>query len=141
MNISADRLSGAFFLLFGLVMYFAVNPTYIEAVDGGNIAPNTLPNIISVVIAVAGGFLMFKPTKQRVRNPMLMAKTAFYVVLLAVGLYAMSWFGFEYVAPVLALAIMWFIGERRPFWLAIGVVGMPAIIWFLVTQLLGRALP
>ncbi len=141
MNISADRASGVFFLLFGLAMYFAVNPNYIEAVESGNIAPRTLPDTVSIIIAICGAVLVIKPTDQRVRNPVLMAKTGFYIVLLSVGIYAMSWFGFEYVAPLLAFAIMWFIGERRPFWLGLGVVGMPLLIWYLVTQLLGRALP
>jgi len=141
MDISADRVSGAFFFLFGLAMFFFVNPNYIETVDSGNISPNTLPNIIAIVIAVCGGLLILKPTTQRVRNPRSMAITGVYSAILAAGIYAMSLFGFEYVAPVLALAIMWMIGERRPLWLALGVVGMPAIIWFLVTHALGRALP
>jgi len=50
-------------------------------------------------------------------------------------------FGFVYVGPALALAIMLMIGERRPIWLVAGFVAMPALIWFLVVQVLGRALP
>jgi putative tricarboxylic transport membrane protein len=141
MAISADRVSGAFFFMFGLAMYFVVNPNYIETVASGNIAPATFPNVISIVIAVSGAILVLKPTNQRVRDVRSMTITAIYAALLAVGIYAMSWFGFEYVAPVLALTIMWIIGERRPFWLGLGAVGMPVIIWFLVTQVLGRALP
>ncbi|MDQ2091357.1 tripartite tricarboxylate transporter TctB family protein [Marimonas arenosa] len=141
MSTLADRISGLFFLLFGLAMYLWINPNFIETVDSRNIAPSTLPNIVSIVIAASGAFLTLKPTQHQVRNPILMAKTGLYVGLLTAGIYAMSWFGFEYVAPVLALAIMWLIGERRPLWLGLGVVAMPAIIWFLVTQVLGRALP
>ncbi len=141
MAVSADRASGAFFLLFGLAMYFYVNPVYIETVDGGNLAPNKVPNIVSIIVAVCGAFLTLKPTAHQVRNPILMVKTGLYVGLLVAGIYAMSWFGFEYVAPILALAIMWMIGERRPLWLGLGVVGMPVLIWFLVTQVLERALP
>lgn len=141
MTISADRVSGAFFCLFGLAMYLYVIPVYVETAEGGSLSPNTLPNIISLVIAVSGGFLVIKPTKQQLRDPRKMAITGLYVLLLVAGIYAMSWFGFVYVAPVLALAIMWFIGERRPLWLISGVVIMPAAIWFTVTQLLGRGLP
>lgn len=141
MSTTADRISGLFIMVLGLVMYFWVNPTYIETVEGGNLSPDTLPNIISIILAFSGAVLAFKPTDHQLRNPALMAKTGLYVVLLIAGIWAMSWFGFEYVAPPLALAIMWLIGERRPAWLVLGVVGMPAIIWFLVTQLLGRALP
>jgi len=53
----------------------------------------------------------------------------------------MSRFGFVIVSPVLALAIMLLFGERRPIWLALGCVGMPAIIWLLVVQILERPLP
>lgn len=122
-------------------MYFIVNPKFIETIEGGSIAPATVPNIVCLVIAICGGFLAFKPTSFKISNVRSMATTGFYIALLSAGLYAMSWFGFEYVAPVLALAIMWAIGERRPLWLAFGAVGMPALIWFLVTQALGRALP
>ncbi|GGA27410.1 tripartite tricarboxylate transporter TctB family protein [Neptunicoccus cionae] len=139
--MSADRISGIFFLLLGLAMYFVVNPAYIETVEGGSLNPKTVPNIISVIIALCGGLLVVKPTHHEVGDLRNIARTGFYSLLLIAGLYAMSRFGFEYVAPVLAFAIMWFIGERRPFWLAFGAVGMPALIWFLVTQALGRALP
>lgn len=141
MGMNADRVSGAFFMLFGLAMYFYVVPNYVESVDEGNIAPATLPNIISIILAFSGAVLMVKPTDFRVRNPVLMAKTGFFVALLTAGIFAISWFGFEYVAPVLAFAIMWLIGERRPFWLVLGVIVVPTIIWFMVTQLLGRGLP
>lgn len=141
MTGSTDRASGLFFLLLGLAMYFLVNPNYIESVDGGNIAPSTVPNVVAIVIAFCGGLLALKPTNHSVGNLRSIARTGFYVGILVVGLYAMAWFGFEYVAPVLALAIMWTIGERRPFWLVFGAAGMPALIWFLVTMVLERALP
>lgn len=141
MGINADRVSGAFFLLFGLAMYFFVIPNYVETVDGGNIAPRTMPNIISLIIAVCGAVLVLKPTPMQLRDSRHMALTAVYVALLAAGVYAMSLFGFEYVAPVLAFALMWLIGERRPWWLVGGVVIVPLIIWFVVTFALGRALP
>lgn len=137
----ADRISGLFFLLLGLAMYFWVNPNYIESVDGGNLSPDTMPNILSIILAICGASLILKPTDEQIRNPILMAKTGLYVGLLVAGIYAMSLFGFEYVAPFLALAIMWLLGERRPLWLVLGVIVMPAVIWFLVTQVLGRALP
>lgn len=141
MGMKADRVSGAFFLLLGLAMYFYVIPNYVEHVDEGNIAPATLPNIISLVLAFCGAVLSLRPTDFQVRSPTLMAKTGLYIAVLVLGIYTMSLFGFEYVAPVLAFAIMWLIGERRPLWLVLGVIAMPTIIWFLVTQLLGRALP
>ena len=141
MRYSADRASGIFFLLFGLAMFFLVIPNYVETVEGSNLAPKTLPNAISLTIAICGALLAFKPTDHSTQSLHAFAVTGGYAALLAVSIYAMSWFGFEYVAPVLALVMMWMIGERRPLWLAFGTVGMPLIIWFLVTYALGRALP
>lgn len=141
MSTTPDRLSGAFFLLFGLAMYFLVIPGNVEYVEGGNIAPGTMPDIISIIIAVCGGLLVFRPTTHSAPDLRFFAVSAMYVGLLAAGIYAMSLFGFAYVAPLLALAIMLMIGERRPLWLIAGVVLMPAAIWFLVTQVLERALP
>jgi putative tricarboxylic transport membrane protein len=141
MSASADRISGTLFLLFGLVLYFHIIPTYVEVAEGGNLSPDTMPNIIAIVLAVGGAFLVLKPTDHRTENLRVFAVTAAYVFVLASGIYGMSWFGFEYVAPPLAFVIMWMIGERRPAWLVAGVVLMPAFIWFLVIHALGRALP
>lgn len=141
MDLTADRLSGGLFLLFGLALFFAVIPAQTEAVDSGNLAPATLPRILAVVIGACGAALLFKPTAHRTQGRMRMALAGLYAGLLALGIYAMSFVGFVYVAPPLALAIMWLIGERRPLWLVAGVALMPAVIWFLVTQALGRALP
>ena len=141
MRISADRYSGTFFLLFGLAMYFLVIPTYVEITDEGNIAPSTMPNWISLVISFCGGMLLLKPTAYQTQNIRYFNVTAAYVAILSIGIYAMSHFGFEYVAPVLALALMAMIGERRPLWLLAGVVIIPATIWFFVVQILNRVLP
>lgn len=141
MGSTSDRVSGIFFLVLGLAMYFYVIPNYVEHVDEGNIAPATLPNIISLILALCGAILALKPTDFQMRDPALMTKTGLYVLVLVTGLWAMSWFGFEYVAPVLAFAIMWLIGERRPLWLVLGVIAVPTFIWFLVTFALGRSLP
>ncbi|WP_419907795.1 tripartite tricarboxylate transporter TctB family protein [Hoeflea sp.] len=141
MGLSADRASGAFFLLFGLAAYFLVIPAYVEQAEGGNIAPDMLPNAIAIVIAACGFLLMVKPTPQQLPGVRYFALTGAYVFVLAAAIYAMSWFGFIYVAPFLALAIMLMIGERRPLWLAFGALGMPATIWVFVIIILDRALP
>lgn len=141
MSVTADRLSGVFFLIFGLAMYFAVIPVHVEQIDGRNLAPDTMPNAVAIVIAICGGLLALKPTKHRAPDLRYFLITTTYVVLLAGGIYAMSWFGFEFVAPPLALLIMLMIGERSPLWLSMGTIVMPAAIWFFVTQVLERALP
>lgn len=141
MSTSADRLTGAFFLLFGLAMVSFVIPEYVENAEGGNLSPRTMPTVVAWIIAVCGGALVIKPTTHQAPDLRFFAKAFAYVVVLAAAIYAMSLVGFLYVAPVLALVIMLMIGERRPVWLGIGVVLMPALIWFLVTQLLERGLP
>ena len=141
MRLSADRVSGAFFFLFGLALYFLVIPGYVETVEGSNLAPKTVPNYIAVIIAVCGALLVIKPTDHRTQSPRAFLVTGAYARVLAIGIYGMSLFGFEYVAPVMAFAIMWMIGERRPLWLGAGTIVMPFIIWFVVTYPLGRALP
>ena len=141
MTNSADRISGAFFFLFGLAMYFAIIPTYVETAEGGNIAPETLPNIVSLVICACGAWLVLKPTAHQTQNSMLFFGTGTYIAVLACAIYAMSWFGFTFIAPVLALIIMMMIGERRAFWLTFGAVGIPSLIWVFVTQILDRSLP
>jgi len=138
---SADRWTGAFFLLFGLAMYFMVIPTFVEVTDEGNIAPSTMPNWLSIIIALGGAALIVKPTQHQTQSLKSFAITGAYAGALVIGVFAMSYFGFVYVGPVLALAIMLMIGERRPLWLFAGTVIMPATIWFFVEHLLHRVLP
>jgi len=141
MGPSADRLSGAFFLLFGLAMYFLIIPTYVEFTDEGNIAPSTMPNWISIIITLCGAALIVKPTGYETQSTRSFLITGAYVAVLVAGIYAMSLFGFVYIGPVLAATIMLLIGERRPLWLVAGVIVMPAIIWIFVIHILGRVLP
>lgn len=141
MNTAADRMTGAFFLILGLALFFYVIPEYVEDPDGGNLSPRTMPNVVAWVLAVCGGLLVIKPTDHAAPDMRFFAQATVFVVVLGAAIYAMTWVGFLYVAPVLALMIMLMLGERRPLWLAAGVVVVPAAIWFLVTQLLERALP
>ena len=122
-------------------MYFLVIPAFVEQVEGGNISPGSIPNAVSVVMAVCGLMLMLKPTKHQPQSLRHFTTAAVYVVILGAATYAMSLFGFISVAPFLALLIMLKIGERRPLWLVVGIIGMPSLIWFIVTRLLDRGLP
>jgi len=62
MSNSADRLSGAFFLLFGLAMVFLVVPQYVEDAQGGNLSAKTTPIIVAWIKTACGGALVIKPT-------------------------------------------------------------------------------
>jgi putative tricarboxylic transport membrane protein len=118
-----------------------VIPEYVENPEGGNLSPRTMPTVVAWIISVCGGALVIKPTTHQAPDLRFFAKAFSYVLVLAAAIYAMSLVGFLYVAPVLALVMMLMIGERRPVWLGVGVALMPALIWFLVTQLLERGLP
>lgn len=136
-----DRVTGAFFLVLGALLYFAVIPAQIDNGSGSWVLPATIPNAVSIIMAVCGLLLMLKPTDQRKPNTQDLIFATIYFVLLAFGLFAMSYAGFVYTAPFIALIIMLLIGERRPVWLGIGVIGLPVIIWVLVAEILERPLP
>lgn len=141
MNNITDRLCGFFFVLFGLMLFFYLIPTQVETVDFGAIHPKTLPQILAIIIGVFGFVLMLKPADGSDLQQMPWGRSGLVVAVLLVGLWLVSVFGFVYVAPVLALVLALVMGERRPLWLGLGAVGMPALIWFTVTVLLERPLP
>ncbi len=136
-----NRLLGLFFAGFGLLLLFIVIPRHTEVIGYGWMRPQTLPNAMAIIIAAAGAALALRPGGRVDFEPRRAAWAALYLALLAAGLYLISLFGYELVAPVLALAIMMLIGERRPLWLAIGAAGIPFAIWLAVPVLLDRPLP
>ena len=139
-DMAADRLSGLFFLLAGIAMGFLWIPAFVDDVAGGNIAPATLPRALSWLIAGCGAWLMLKPTGFRTVQAVQMGRAASFVVLLAGGVWLMLHFGFAIVSPALSLGLMLMCGERRPGWLFVGVVAVPAMIWICVRLLLDRVL-
>jgi putative tricarboxylic transport membrane protein len=141
MKLTADRASGLFFLTAGVSLYAAIIPAFVEQAEGGWLQPDTVPNAVSIVLAFCGAVLVVKPASHGGPNARELARAALYFTLLAAGLAAISLAGFLYAAPVLALAVMLCLGERRPIWLLTGSAVMPAAIWYLVAQVLERALP
>ena len=140
LTMSADRLSGAFFLLTGLALVFLVIPAFVDDVQDGNIAPATLPLMLSWVIAGSGALLMVKPSGFRAPPHRQLVRAGLVAGILAGAVGLMSVFGFMLISPILALVLMCIGGERRPAWLAVGALVMPALIWFCVAFLLGRVL-
>jgi len=136
-----DRLSGAFFFLAGLALYFHVIPNYVDVIDYGAIRPATMPNALAVLLAICGAALVLKPTAQRPPDVGLLLRALLHLLVLVAGVAAMARFHFVYVAPPLALAIMLLIGERRPLWLVTGVAVVPFLIWLVVKVALDRSLP
>lgn len=137
----ADRLTGVFFLVFGGLLIWVLIPWQIESVDYGWLRPRTLPYGLAVVLALCGLWLMLRPDTSGNSDRIPWARAALFGGILCVGLFLISRFGFEWIAPLIAFAIMWSSGERRPFWLFLGVVMVPLVIWLLVVGVLGRPLP
>ncbi|MFY0621011.1 MAG: tripartite tricarboxylate transporter TctB family protein [Pelagimonas sp.] len=139
--INADRASGLGVFVLGLMLYFVVIPGQIETVNEGWMRPNSLPNVLALVLMACGLLLQLRATAHRIENPREMAMAALYFVVLALGLAAISLLGFTYAAPILAASVMLLMGERRPIWLGLGIFGTPLVIWLVVEQALGRVLP
>lgn len=136
-----NRLLGLFFAAFGLLMLFVLIPQQTEVVDYGWMRPQTLPNAMAIVIAVSGVVLALRPRGAVTFQWRQALRAALYLGLVSAGVFLISLFGFEIVAPPMALAIMLLIGERRPLWLVLGVAGIPLLIWLAVPVLLDRPLP
>ena len=141
MRLETDRIAGLIVATLGLVLIVVIFPMGIEEIDDGSIRPDTLPNALAGILMICGILLAFKPGESTVRDPRELMMVLLYLAVMALGLFTMSRFGFVIVSPFLALAIMLLFGERRLFWLALGCVGMPAVIWLLVVQILERPLP
>ena len=140
MSLQTDRIVGLTIAILGLLLLFVIFPITIEDIEGGSIQPNTLPNALAGFLVVCGVILAVKPGQLSKREPQELMMVMLYLAVIAVGLFVMSRFGFVIVSPFLALAIMLVFGERRLLWLALGSLGMPAAIWFLVVQVLERSL-
>lgn len=135
-----NRISGILISLFGIVLLFYIIPNQTEAVDYGWLKPATLPSIAAVIITISGllhsvwpkGELEFEFTSA------LRALLFFFIGIL--GLWLMT-VNYLVAAPLLMLMLMWVTGERRWKWFCIGVVLLPAGLWFCIDYLLKRPLP
>ncbi|MEP1765493.1 MAG: hypothetical protein ABJJ53_02390 [Sulfitobacter sp.] len=138
--MSLERLQSALLVLGMLIVYFFVMPGQVDLVEDARIVPRTVPSIAIGIIALAG-VVQFLTSKAVIDIDVLLCVraaicTAFVIACVA----GMERFGFEYVAPILALGVMLGIGERRPHWLFIGVFVIPIGVWLLVERVLDRIL-
>ena len=139
--ITTDRLTGLFFLAFGGLLYLVIIPWQVETVDYGWLRPRTLPRILALILGGCGLWMMLRPGPSVSLAALPWAKATLFAAVLCVALFLISRFGFVMIAPVMALAIMGLSGERRPFWLSMGVGVVPTVIWLVVVGLLERPLP
>lgn len=141
MTMTHDKIAGLCTILLGAILLFWLTPAATETVDYGWMRPNTLPNILAWMMIIAGVGLALLPSEPSAPSFMLIGKGASYFLVIVMGLFAMSHFGYLVVAPLLALAVMLLLGERRLFWLLTGSALVPTAIWLFVEVLLSRPLP
>lgn len=139
--MSLDRISGALVAVFGLALLVFIVPGQVEEVSYGWVRPETVPNAVAVALVLLGLWKVFTPGAGNDFSPRRALRAFFYLGYAALAVWAMGRFGFAAVAPVMMLALMLLIGERRPLWLAIGTIAVPGLIWGAVAVLLDRTLP
>jgi len=138
--MSSERLQSALLVLGMVLFFFLVMPGQVDDIRNARIVPRTVPTIAIWTIIVFG-VVQFARNQVRVTvDWALCARAAICAGFLIGCVAAMEHFGFEYVAPALALGIMLGIGERRLHWLLLGGFVIPLGVWLLVERVLDRAL-
>jgi putative tricarboxylic transport membrane protein len=138
--MSADRIVTGLIVLIGLSFIFLIVPTQVEEVEYGRIVPSTVPMIALWALVIVAAIQFFTEKSTLGVDPVVCIRAVGVITLLVVAVYLMERFGFEYFAPILALAIMLAIGERRWYWLLFGGVVLPLSVWLLVERVLDRTL-
>ena len=138
--MSLERIVTGAILVFSMTFLFLVMPQQVETVSYGRIIPATLPTILLWIIAIAAAVQLMTLKDNVGLNGRVVFRAALVLTLMAGSAWLMDLFAFEYIAPILALLLMLFIGEKRWYWLLLGGVAIPLGIWLLVEQVLNRAL-
>lgn len=139
--MTANRISGLLVALAGLLLWLVVIPANTETVGSGWIRPETLPLACAAALVVLGLLQAIPRGKPIEVSGADVLRAALFAALAFLAVWAMAAGGFRLAAPVFALALMLLVGERRPVWLAIGAIGVPAAIWLTAVPLLDRTLP
>ncbi|TDQ67196.1 putative tricarboxylic transport membrane protein [Maritalea mobilis] len=135
-----ERLTGVAVAAFGAALFFLITPMATETVGYGWLRPNTVPNVMAVIMMLAGVILaLTAPQDQFIDFPK-MARAAGFLLVIVAGLWAMVQWRYHFVAPGLALVLMLLVGERRWHWLLIGALVLPFSISFLIEYVLSRPL-
>ena len=137
------RISTLAVLLFGLVLYFFIIPTQVEQINYGWVKPSTVPNALAIMICAVAIIQLFTAAEIIDETPTLQQLIYAFLFFAGVGVctYLMPIVGFLPMAVIMAVALMFAVGERRWLWIAIGGVLLPSFIWYATEMLLGRPLP
>ncbi len=138
--MTLNRISGLVVAVFGIILLFWIIPRHTEAVDYGWLRPATLPNVTAIVVIISSIIhIIFPSGKAEFDGQLAMRAGLFFMISLA-GLFLMHHVGFLIAAPLLVTVLMLLVGERRPLWLATGIVLVPLGIWSTIELLLKRSL-
>ncbi|MBW2336475.1 MAG: tripartite tricarboxylate transporter TctB family protein [Deltaproteobacteria bacterium] len=138
--MTLNRISGLVVAVFGIILLFWIIPRHTEPVDYGWLRPATLPNVTAIVVIISSIIhVIFPSGKAEFDGQLAMRAGLFFMISLA-GLFLMHHVGFLIAAPLLVTVLMLLVGERRPLWLATGIVLVPLGIWSAIELLLKRSL-
>ena len=138
--MTAERFLTGAIVIFALLFLFWIIPQQVETVDFGRILPSTVPTIALTILAVAAAVQLFTSKVSIVVDVLVCVRAVLFVGLMVLAIWLMEKFGFEYIAPILALSVMLLIGERRWYWLLVGGCVVPIGVWLIVERLLDRTL-
>lgn len=139
--MTAERIFNAVLVCLGLGFLFLILPSQVETVDYGRVVPSTVPTIALWIIVISAIVQLFTSTEQIELHIRTSLRASAFIAMFVAAVWLMETFGFEYFAPVFAVCIMLFMGERRWYWLLFAAVVMPLGVWLLVENVLNRVLP
>ncbi|MGE3644630.1 MAG: tripartite tricarboxylate transporter TctB family protein [Beijerinckiaceae bacterium] len=139
--MSLNRWLGAASSLAGLAFLFIVIPMQSETVGYGALQPRTFPSIGAALMILFGIAQTLRPTGETEFDSPRAIRAAATIAVSVAALIAMEFAGYLVAAPLLVGALMMYVGERRPGWLAAGIVLCPALLWVMFEILLRRPLP
>lgn len=139
--MAARRLSDLALLAFALALVFWIIPMETESVGYGRMEPADVPIVLAGLLAVLAGIQTVLPSQETSPDGRVLLRAASILTLAAAALAAMEIVGFLPAAVGFSALMMLFLRERRPLWLCLGIVVMPAAIWLAAEYGLGRPLP
>ncbi|WP_419739209.1 tripartite tricarboxylate transporter TctB family protein [Ruegeria sp.] len=140
----ADRLFTVFVLLAALAAIFVAIPAGTEKIDYGTFSPEVVPTALAYVIAGLALIQIFVPGRNQSVGPIALIdilRCGLLFGVTVVMVFVMERIGFLPASIVITACAVFMMGERRPIWFAATAIGLPALIWFVVTILLDRTLP
>ncbi len=139
--MTINRMSGLVVAVLGVILLFWIIPRHTETVDYAWLRPATLPIITAVIVIISSIVHLIFPSGKAEFDVPLALRAGLYFVISLIGLCLMYFVGFLIAAPLLVMALMLMVGERRPLWLITGIVLIPLAMWSSIVLLLTRPRP